>query len=252
MRETAGLRGCTAVVTRPAEQAEALAGPLRGRGATVRVRPLVRIGAPADGGAALAAAVARLSDYDWVVFTSANAVHGTVRRAGPGARWPRVACVGEATARAARESGLAVAVIPEVFTGAALPRAMAEAAPLQGARVLWPRASGAGAAVADGLRSEGAEVAAIEAYRTLEDAAAGAALRRELAREPADIVAFTSPSGVRAFGRGYRGAVAVIGSVTERVARAAALDVQVQPAVHTMEALADAIATWWREGRSRP
>lgn len=247
-----GLRGCTVVVTRPAEQAEALVAPLRALGAAVRVHPLVRIGVPPDGGAALQAALEQLGSYDWVVFTSTNAVHQCLAAAPAGSAWPRVACVGEATARVAREYGLVVEVMPATFTGEALPPAMAEHARLRGARVFWPRASGAGAAVREGLAAAGAVVVDVAAYETVEDLPAGRALQAELAAAPADVVTLTSPSAVRVFaasGGGYAGAVAVIGKVTGRAARNAGLAVVVEPATHTVAALVDAVERWWTSGR---
>lgn len=245
MHPTAALQGCQIVVTRPADQAEALAEPLRAAGADVRVRPLVRLAPPTDGGRGLDAAARRLERYDWVVFTSANAVHAwpAVRSE---ARWPTVACVGEATARAATARGIPVSLVPPSFTAEAVARAMDGAARLQGARVLWPRASGAREAMRATLEAAGAIVEEVEAYRTCEDADAAHRLHRELSEEPADLVVFTSPSGVRAFAAGGRwlGAVAVIGTVTCEAALTAGLDVRVLPARHTVEGLVAAIAEW--------
>lgn len=239
------LQGCRVVVTRPADQAEELAAPLRSAGADVRVRPLVRLDPPADGGRALEAAASQLDRYEWLVFTSANAVRAwPVFRAAT--RWPAVACVGEATARAASARGIPVSLVPASFTGEAVAQAMEKVAALRGARVLWPRASGAGDAVRATLGEAGAIVDEVEAYRTCEDAAAARRLHEELSAEPADLVVFTSPSGVRAFAGGGRwpGAVAVIGTVTRDAARTAGLDVQVLPAAHTVNGLVEAIAAW--------
>ena len=60
-------------VTRPADVAERLARLVRAEGGKPVVMPLIRIEAPADS-APLARAAALLSRYDWLVFTSANAV----------------------------------------------------------------------------------------------------------------------------------------------------------------------------------
>ncbi|NJD09607.1 MAG: hypothetical protein FIB01_03885 [Gemmatimonadetes bacterium] len=87
------LAGCQVVVTRPADQAEPLAEALRQLGARVRVRPLISIAAPIDP-ARLRGALARLSDYNWVAFTSANAVRACAAGVPAGAIWPRAAAVG--------------------------------------------------------------------------------------------------------------------------------------------------------------
>ena len=247
MAGAGSLEGCRVVVTRPAHQAEELARPLRAAGAAVRVRPLVRLEAPADGGRALREAVQHADRYDWIVFTSANAV----RQGGVGLptdTTARIACVGEATARAASELGLEVDLVPAQFTGEALARALAAEAPLRGRRVLWPRASGARETVRAALEAAGAVVDDPEAYRTSEDGAAAERLHAELVADEADLVTFTSPSGVRAFASAghYAGAVGVIGTVTRDAALAAGLDVRVQPARHTVAGLVDAIASWYR------
>lgn len=246
------LQGCRVIVTRPEEQAEALASLLRERGAEVRVRPLVRIAPPADAGRALRGALARATDYDWVVFTSANAVRAWAAAGGAQGR-AQVACVGEATARSAREHGLEVATIPAVYTGAALAETMRAAGDVAGARVLWPRASGAGDAVRAGLTAAGASVDAVDAYTTVEDDAAAEALCAELQGHPCDVITFTSPSGVRSYARARRGecraAVAVIGTVTRAAAVAAGLTVDVLPQRHTMDGLVEALERWYQEGR---
>ena len=71
-RVTGALADRTVVVTRAAEQASTLVERLRAGGATVVEVPTIAIADPADGGAALAAAVADLDGYDWVVLTSTN------------------------------------------------------------------------------------------------------------------------------------------------------------------------------------
>ncbi|HWC09993.1 MAG TPA: uroporphyrinogen-III C-methyltransferase, partial [Acidimicrobiales bacterium] len=68
------LLGRRVVVTRPRQQASGLADRLRRAGAEVVLVPTIEIVEAADGGAALASAAARVREFDWVVFTSANAV----------------------------------------------------------------------------------------------------------------------------------------------------------------------------------
>jgi uroporphyrinogen-III synthase len=165
---------------------------LRRRAAEPVTVPLLDFAPPEDG-APLAAALARSGEYDWIVYTSANAV----RFATPlGDARARVACIGEATARAARAAGLRVDVVPG---GESSPERLAESlaarGALEGRRVLFPRSARAREDLVRALESRGAVVDAVEAYRTLVPEGAGQALRGELERG-LDAVALTSPSTV--------------------------------------------------------
>lgn len=74
------LSGWRVVVTRPAAQAPPLVAALVARGAEVVELATISLEDPADGGAALRAAAREVAGFDWVVFTSANAVAVALRR----------------------------------------------------------------------------------------------------------------------------------------------------------------------------
>jgi uroporphyrinogen-III synthase len=254
MMAAAPLSGRSVVVTRPEEPDDALAGRLREAGAQVRVRPLVRLTAAADP-QPLQQALAALPRFDWIVFTSANAVRACVQAAPPQTAWPRCACVGSATAAAAEAAGIPVALVPERFSAEGL----ADAWPpeqVRGARILWPHADAARATLAERLRAAGAEVVPVVAYQTREDLRAAEQLRAELATTPADVVLFTSPSAVRAFAAAgatpVNLVIGVIGTVTAAAAAAAGVPVHVQPAHHTLEALVAALAAYFASGAAAP
>ncbi len=67
------MQGLRIVVTRAAHQAEELAAPLRDLGAEVLLVPMIGIAPPVDE-TALRHAAAHAASYDWIVFTSVNAV----------------------------------------------------------------------------------------------------------------------------------------------------------------------------------
>src|SRR5262245_45301624 len=88
------------VVTRAEHQAEGLAEALRALGAEVALLPLLAVVPPLDG-LPLERAAAELPLYDWIAFTSANAVDAFLPLAG--GTLPsrlRIAVVGPATAAA--------------------------------------------------------------------------------------------------------------------------------------------------------
>jgi uroporphyrinogen-III synthase len=212
--EDQSLRGRRIALTRP--ELGALGEHLRELGAEVVHVPLIVIAAPADGGAGLRRALARLDAFDWLVVTSVNGARAVGSAA---AEHPqvRLAAVGPATGSALGElAGRPVDLVAEV------PRVEGLLAEFPGppARVLVAQADRAGAALASGLRARGHAVEAVTAYATV--------TRRpppdELARlDRADAVVFASGSAVESWvavrGPATPPVVVAIGPMTERAAR---------------------------------
>jgi uroporphyrinogen III methyltransferase/synthase len=193
------LFGARVLVTRAPDQARAMVEALRDAGAEAVVIPMIRLAPPEDV-APIDAALARLEDYDAILFTSANAVRFLVSRAAELARphrerAPAGAGGGSATADAARHAGFSVAVTPESRHDAAgLLAAVEKRWPPEGRSFLLPQAEVARSVLADGLRARGASVDAIIAYRTLAADVDRDALRRRLVQREFDALTFTSPS----------------------------------------------------------
>jgi len=182
------------LVPRAPHQADELALELRRRGAEPVAVALLEF-VVASAREELAQLCAAAATYDWIVFTSANAVRFSAALLGPLGR-ARIACIGAATARAAEAAGLRVDLRPqEEGSPEALAAELARAGELSGARVLFPRAARAREALGQELARRGARVDAPEAYQTRAPAGAGAALRAALA-DGLDAVALTSPSTV--------------------------------------------------------
>lgn len=250
------LHGLRVVVTRPRHQADGLAGALAEAGASVVVLPVLVVDRPADGGAALAAAVDRVraGDYRWLVLTSANAVDAlaSAMRDGRDLAGVRLAAVGDATAAALAAVHLRADLVASVATAEGLaadvpaPSAGERQAPT-GARILYPRAADARPVLAEGLRAKGWTVDDVEAYRTRPAAVAelpGDALDGAGA---ADVVTFASPSAVTAYlalAGPPAGAVACIGPVTARAATDAGLSVDVVADRPGAAPLVEALVRW--------
>jgi uroporphyrinogen III methyltransferase/synthase len=220
------------LVTRQPEQAAGLAEALAREGAFVVEVPLIEIAPPEDE-APLRAAAGRLDAYDWLVFTSANAVRAFAkameRRALP--RDLRIASVGPSTSEAvlASFSDASVALTPaRDFRAEGLLAAFADQ-DLSGRRVLVPASARARDTLPSGLTARGARVDVVTAYRTLTPSDAPLRLAAALAAG-VDVVTLASPSAVEGFvascpaGAAWPRAV-VIGPVTEAAARRAGLDV---------------------------
>ena len=201
--ENRPLFGRRVVVTRAAQQSPVLTDKLVELGADVIEMPATRI-ARMDL-SPLREEMKRLGDYQWLIFTSQNAVSifweqllgsGRDARALSGIA---IASVGPATAGALLQRGITVDVIPERFVAEGLLEKLSDRDDVMGARVLYVTADGARETLVDGLTERGAEVTVIRAYRSLQDGAGANRLRRALESGSVSAVTFTSASSVRGY-----------------------------------------------------
>jgi uroporphyrinogen III methyltransferase/synthase len=246
------LFGKRIVVTRARSQAATLRDRLAAVGADVIEMPATRIEV-ADP-APLRDAQQRLAEFDWVIFTSQNAVAvfwEALRASSRDARalaGAKIAAVGPATADALLERGLAVDVSPDRFIAEALVDELRDRTDVKGARVLYAAAEGAREVLQDGLEELGARVERVTLYRSVADGEGAARLRERLLAGDVDLVTFTSASSVKAFiaAVGADAAkmvgAASIGPITTDAAGDAGLEVVVEASRSTIDGLVDAIA----------
>lgn len=250
------LFGKRVLVTRPREQAGELVDLLEAMGAEAIEAPMIRI-LPPDDYAPLDEACARVGAFDWIIFSSANAVDvfmdrllGTPHdlRALAGAK---LCVVGRATAERLRHYGFKADLTPAEFRAEAVVRAFTD---VRGLKVLVPRADIGREVIADELRKQGAEVTEVVAYRTVvaEPEREGEPdVYRMLLDRRIDVVTFTSASAVRNFVKvvGAEPAadllrttiVASIGPVTAEAAAQCNIETTILPAQYTISSLVDAI-----------
>jgi uroporphyrinogen III methyltransferase/synthase len=245
------LLGRRVVVTRTREQASQLTAALHELGAAPIEVPVIQVGEPRDGGAALHEAVAALDTYDWVVVTSPNGARRLLDAVADGGRDGRafgtakLAAIGPGTARALADRGMRADLVPEEFVAESLLAALP--APLAGGgRVLLARAEVAREVLPDGLRARGWEVDVVDAYRTVP---ATITDEQRAAVGAADVVTFTSSSTVERFLDAFGAdavppVVACIGPVTAQTARDRGLTVDVEAEVHTIDGLVAALVEW--------
>lgn len=246
-RLDAPLAGRRIVVTRAAEQSGGFAARLRALGAEAIELPTIEI-RPAADPAPLEAAMARLEQYDWLIFTSANGVRFFVERLKAPAKSlrARLCAIGPATRRALEELGLKVDIMPREYVAESLVEAFA-GQDLAGRRMLLPRAAAARDVVPLALAARGAVVDVVEAYRTAvpEDAARRA--REIFGTVKPDWIAFTSSSTAKNFLAAAGGAaltgvrVASIGPVTSQTLRENGIAVDVEAEVFTTDGLIAAL-----------
>jgi uroporphyrinogen III methyltransferase/synthase len=227
---------------------------LREMGAQVVDVPLTRIVPAAPD--VISGVLARLHEYDWIAFTSANAVNQFWRGLAASGRDTRalanakVCSVGRATSRALQAHGLSVDVESQRFVAEGLVEALTRAASMQGVRVLHPCAEGARATLQVGLEAAGATVHRVHTYSSEPDPSASASIGAELESGKVDMIAFTSESAVRAFTAAVdpeaasRAPAASIGPTTTAALRDAGMNVVAQADEASLEALAGAIVAF--------
>jgi len=161
------LSGVTVVVTRPVHQAEKLCQLIEMAGGKALRFPVIDI-RPPENPQQCRAQLARLADYDLVIFVSANAVNATMAMLKTPQAWPTalpVAAVGKATAQAITKKGLPTpCVAPEPFNSEAL-LSLPEMQKLDGKRILIFRGNSGRELLRNGLRERGAHVDYVECYQ---------------------------------------------------------------------------------------
>lgn len=201
MKQAQPLQGRHILVTRAKEQSSKLQQELEAAGAWVIAIPAIEI-VPPDLYTELDAALGDVACFDWLVFTSANAVRAVAERAQqlgiPVETLSAVyiAAIGVATADAITTLGLAVELIPPHAVAQSLAEALIPL--VRGKRVLLPRARIARDLLPDALRLAGASVTIAECYQTIVPAQSVEALRAAFSSPAHSIhaVTFTSASSV--------------------------------------------------------
>ncbi|MGA2181776.1 MAG: uroporphyrinogen-III C-methyltransferase [Bryobacteraceae bacterium] len=245
------LFGTRIAITRAPSQAPELRGRLESLGAEVVDLPMISIQPPADP-APLDAAIARLAEYDWIVFTSANGVRfflDGLDRSPHDLRSlrARICAIGPATRRAVEDLHLKVDLMPDEYVAEALVAAFAQQ-DLRGRRILLPRAAVARDVIPVELARLGAEVDVVEAYRNVPPPDAAERIRAVFSavRQPAWIT-FTSSSTVNNFieiaGRGVLEGVraASIGPVTSATLRSHGIEPAAEAREFTIDGLIAAV-----------
>lgn len=249
--ENRPLFGKRIVVTRASQQASTLSEKLREQGADVIEMPATRI-ARLDL-APLREVIGSISDYQWIIFTSQNAVSLFWEQLLSSGRDSRalanvkVCAVGPSTAGALLDIGIAVDVVPERFVAEGLLEMLSSRNDVTGSNVLYVAADGARDVLPQGLNELGASVTMLPVYRSVADGAGADKLKRALEAGQVDLVTFTSASSVQ----GYVDAVgedasklapaASIGPITTEAVHAAGIEVIYEATESTIPGLVEAI-----------
>ena len=257
--ETKPLFGWRVLVPRTKDQAGPMVARLRTYGAHSEEVPTISVEPPRSP-LQMDKAIRGLVEgrYEWVAFTSVNAVkavrekfeeYGLDARAFSGLK---VAAVGEVTAQSLQAWGIEPDLVPSGEQSAA--GLAAEFPPYDDVldpinRVFLPRADIATETLAEGLKALGWEVEDVTAYRTVRATPPPAPVREAIKTGKFDAVVFTSSSTVRNLvgiaGKPHpQTIIAVIGPATARTCEEHGLRVDVVAAKPSVVELADALASF--------
>lgn len=222
------LGGLRVVITRERAQAEPWLNTLSELGMEALSLPMLEFVACEP--AALDAALDAFTSYDWIVFTSANAVRFVTARCRMLGLHParlgevQIAAVGGATAESLRAAGVGVTLTASGATGRGLAAELI-ARGVAGQRVWLPSARAARPELRNLLRAAGAIVEVTPVYDTVAPTAPDPHLLRALRSGAVDVVVLASPSAARNLRAALGGTPAVsvqvvcIGATTADTAR---------------------------------
>lgn len=255
------------LITRPRSQADDFAERLRRAGFEPIFFPVIEI-RPIENNLALDKVFDNLNCYEWVVFTSVNAVNVVfdviARRETPKqsptemqgllrfARSefaPKFAAIGPKTANALKVRGVTPDFVPEEYVAEAILPGLGD---LQNKWVLLPRAEIARKALPEAIVNAGGTAHEIAVYKTLPVQPDPDGLKA--LKSGVDWITFTSPSTVQNFVEIIRQQkldpfhltgnpkIACIGPITEHAAREEGLDVDLIAEKYTTEGLIEEIS----------
>jgi len=257
------LSGKTILVTRSVGQSSQFSDRLIALGATVIEMPTLEIGPPSCW-EALDNAIAHLSDFDWLILTSTNAIdyfferlnaQGKDSRALAGVK---IAVVGEKTAHCLKHHSLQADFIPPNFIADSLVENFPE--DLHGKKVLFPRVESGGREIlVKELTLKGAKVIEVAAYQSCCPSGIPPEAQLALQNRKIDVITFASSKTVQFFcqltdniftnnsdpSEFLEGVcIASIGPQTSKTCHFLFKRVDVEAQEYTLDGLTQALITW--------
>lgn len=243
------LTGISIVVTRAGHQASGLTTRLVALGANVIELPTIEIIPPANWNS-VDQALARIDEYDWILFASTNAVQYFISRwaekPSPKMFTGKYAAIGPSTAEALHRNNINASFQPG---GAYVSEAFVDQFPgypnLLGQKILWPRTNIGRDIIVEKLQAAGAEVEVVQAYQTVPPSRVDqtvAQLTEMLVRGKVDIITVASSQSVRNLAQILRNAFSIyedsdVSSVRQILRRTAIISIGPQTTATAVEYL---------------
>jgi uroporphyrinogen III methyltransferase / synthase len=254
------LFGQCVLITRPHRQAGRLWDLLGETGAYCLVQPAIEIEPPADW-SPVDGALARLANFDWLVFSSANGVEhflGRLLATGRDLRTLgsiKIAAIGPATADALQQFYLHADLTPNEFRAESLAEALVDAAGQTAGspRLLLVRASRGREILADTLITAGCAVEQVVAYRSIDVEAPDPEIAAALKDGRIDWITVTSSAIARSLARLFgddlrRVKLASISPITSATLRELGHEPAAEAREYTMDGVVEAILNAVRNG----
>ncbi len=256
------LQNKTILVTRAAEQAKETKEKIRKYGAIPVEIPLLCI-VPSANDAEIQSHIKQIHEYDWLFFTSKNAVQHFFKRLRKDnislQKDICIAAVGTKTKQALQEYGHEAVFTPSKFVAETFSKEI-QSLLKHGARVLFPKGNLARDVISKTLRAKGITVDDLVIYETKQNEAAKDQLLSVLSQGIPDVITFTSPSTVHAFAEMVKGTewkkwttrckIACIGPITAKEAQKYDLHPDIIPEEYTMDGLLSCISEYYRSEAS--
>lgn len=259
--ENKPLFGKKIIVTRSREQASLLSQAIERLGGEPVEFPTISITEPEDY-ASMDRAIANISSYDWLIFTSVNGVtffFNRLRTLNYDIRdlaGIRICAIGPQTAKALQSMTLKIDYVPGEYQAEEIIKGL-QGKITPGTRILLPRADIARKVLPESLSDFGATVDEVIAYRTVTGSGNTPLIRQMLEQGEIDLITFTSSSTVRNFLAMLntsnpasllgRARVACIGPITARTAIEMGLTVDIQAKEYTINGLLQAIMEYYSQ-----
>tara|TARA_R110000850_G_scaffold144887_4_gene266934 strand:- start:258 stop:1829 length:1572 start_codon:yes stop_codon:yes gene_type:complete len=201
------LSGKRVVVTRTLKQAGKLSSGLRELGADVIEMPTIKVSrCEGDDARRFAHCVAEVHTYDWLIFTSPNAVEyffeafDLIREDARAIGGARIAAVGPGTSAKLKEYRMATDLMPKDNLAEGLIEAFREeAGSIENTTMLWVRAKETRDVLSEALDEAGVILDEAIAYQTVPETEDPTGAVKRFREEGADIITFTSSSTVEGF-----------------------------------------------------
>ncbi len=259
--ESKPLFGKRVVVTRSRDQVSVFAEQLIDRGATTIEFPTIDV-VPPSNWEELDSAIRNIETYNWLIFTSANAVKFFMERLRGLGRDIRMlkgvnlCVVGPKTAESLEQYGLRADLVPAEFKAEGVLEALG-GEKVKGQRFLIPRAKIAREIIPRKLRELGAEVTVATAYENVKPEADVERVKKLFQDRKISVITFTSSSTVHNFveilgQKEYKALtngvdVACIGPVTAKTAEEYGMKVTIMPKDYTIPAFVEAMVEYYKK-----
>lgn len=257
--ESRPLFGRKILITRARDQASEFSDLLHQNGAESVECATIEV-VPPRSYKALDEAIKHLSDYHWIMFTSANGVIffvNRLRQSGSDIRslkGLKICAIGPRTAEEIQHYGVKVDLIPDEYQAEGVIKGMGRR-DLKGKRILLPRAEVAREILPQELDQMGARVDVVTAYRTVRPSKGVEPVKKLLQAGKISVITFTSSSTVKNFvemfnkrelPRLLKGAkVACIGPITAETAKQFGIKTDIMPKDSTIPSFVEAICHYF-------